>query len=148
MNNEMTPFIQKKIAEFDDEFVDGDTWGVVWHEGQPLQVSPHKVKSFLTTALTELWEKYQADDAVWDKEKEADIVARTRREVVEEIRGKMPEPKYSGKHNSAHTFIQDGFCHGCGKMLTALQLEEEFGFNTCRSQVLAVLDEILAKREV
>ena len=31
------------------------------------------------------------------------------------------------KHNKAHTWITDGYCHACRRKLTSKEIEEEFG---------------------
>ena len=64
--------------------------------------------------------------------------SQSRKELIEEIE-KMK--RYSGKHNAAHTFIQDGFCHGCNSQLSHKQLEEEFGYNQAIEDISSLLKE-------
>lgn len=68
---------------------------------------------------------------------EADRLARERMEAV---RGKLPEKKYSGNHDSSHTWITNGYCHACKEPLTIGQLEEEFGWNVA----LVAVDSVIA----
>ena len=100
---------------------------------------------------------YKTDKAVSDKFKETfDTYAfefpRIRQEVIDFILSQRAEDrkglrekiegmrKYSGDHNKAHTWITNGYCHACKKMLSAQQLEDEFGYNQALSDVLALLD--------
>lgn len=57
-------------------------------------------------------------------------------EVKEMITGMK---KYGNGHNAAHTWIENGYCHGCEKHLTQTQLEEEFGYNVALSDLLTKL---------
>lgn len=75
-------------------------------------------------------------------------VVSERARILEVIEGMK---KYTGKHNGAHIWISDGFCHGCGVRLTPKQLEEEFGWNaalsTLRGAVVGKSDGQILTRE-
>lgn len=58
-----------------------------------------------------------------------EIVENAQQEILDRAIEGQPEKKYSGKHNSAHTYITDGYCHACKKQLTREQMIEEFGYN-------------------
>lgn len=61
------------------------------------------------------------------------------REIVEKVVREIQSlKKYSGKHNAAHTWITNGYCHACQKQLTNQQLEDEFGWNAAIDEVTSI----------
>lgn len=60
-------------------------------------------------------------------------------EILDRAIDEQPEKKYNGKHNSAHTYITEGYCHACKKQLTREQMIEEFGYNQAIDDYIHVL---------
>ena len=112
----------------------------------PQEATPAEIDASITDcigqeATGEEWETECLAGAPWTQDGKAllnkihSLLSRTQ---VAQREGVAKLKKYSGKHNAAHTWITEGYCHACKEHLSKQQLVEEFGWNAAIDEVLSL----------